>query len=151
MKKIATFWLIALLLSALTGFSQNPDLTAEDAIRYINEKLKGIAEVKNDKGTMVIQFYEKGKINRTDKVPFKMLNPESVEYFPEEKAIVLKCIQKECIDRKIIIPRTSGQFSRISIFGTFDAKTQLGLVHAFEHLLMLFYDLSYKSNKPFER
>ncbi len=151
MKKIAIFCLLSILLFALPGYSQNPDLTAEDAIRYINEKIKGIAEIKNEKGIMVIQFYEKGKINRTDKVSFAKLNPESVEYFPEEKAIVLKCIQKDCIERRIINPKTAGQFSRISIFGTFDAKTQMGLIHAFEHLLMLFYDLSYKSNKPFER
>jgi hypothetical protein len=152
MKKNIWIGLMALFLGSFSIFAQSDrNLTAEDAISYINVKIKGIAQIRNNRGLMLIDFYNKGKVIRTDKVAFSELNADNVDYMPDEKAIVIKCTAKDCIERDITIPRTHGQFSRISISGDFDAKTQMGLIHAFEHLLLLFKDPSYKSNKPFER
>jgi len=131
-------------------FAQKDNISTDETIAYINSKIKGVATVKNEKGMLVVEFYEKGKVNRVDKVPIDALNPENVEYLPTEKTVVIRCTRNECIDRKIEYPKTRGQFSRISFSGDYDAKTQKGLVNAFEHLIMMFHDNKYKSNKPFE-
>ncbi len=154
MKKSYHFLLVALFFSSFTlsGIAQTTkNLTVDDAISYINEKIAGIAKIKNVRGEMYIDFYEKGKVIRNDRVPFEDLNGDNVDYAPDEKAILLKCAAKDCIERVIFVPKTRGQFSRISIPIDCDKKTQMGLIHAFEHLLLSFKDPKYKSNKPFER
>lgn len=149
MKKMYHF-LCAMLLLSQVLVAQKDNISDAETIKYINDKLKGSYLLKNKKGELTIEVYKNGKVNRTDIVPFESLNPENVEYLPDEKGVVVRCISEECIDRKILVPKTRGQFSRISFVGEFDAKTQKGLVNAFEHLIRLFHDKKYKSTKPFE-
>ncbi len=155
MKKSICFGLITFLFGILFASAEKSNipanLTATDAINYINGKIKGTAQIKDNRGLMCVDFFDKGKVIRTDMVSFSDLDADQVSYLNDEKAIVVKCEAKECIDRKILVPKSRGRFSRISIQGDFDEKTQQGLVHAFQHLILLFRDPKYKSSQPFER
>jgi hypothetical protein len=151
MKKSTCLLFAIILLMFSPVFGQEKDnISPDETIAYINSKLTGIAKLSNERGLLIVEFYKNGKVNRTDKVPIEALNPENVEYIADEKALVVRCIANDCIDRKIEIPKTRGQFSRMSFAGEYDAKAQVGLVKAFEHLIMMFRDRKYKSNKPFE-
>lgn len=151
MKKRTCMYFVIMLLGIYNAFSQEKDnISADETIKYINSKLTGIARMENQRGLLVVEFFKNDKVNRVDRVPIEALNPENVEYIAEEKALVVRCIADNCIDRKIEIPKTKGQFSRMSFAGEFDAKAQKGLVKAFEHLINMYRDRKYKSNTPFE-
>lgn len=152
MKKTAYIYFAALLFAVSPIFAQEKDnISSEETINYINGKLKGIAQLTNERGTLVIEFFKNEKVNRVDRVPIVKLNPDNVEYIADEKALVLRCIADECIDRRIEIPKTKGYFSRISFAGDFDGKSQKGLVKAFEHLIMIYREKKYRNNTPFEQ
>ena len=145
-------YFVALFLAVSPVLAQEKDnISSEETIKYINSKLTGIADVSNNKGDLIVEFYKNGKVNRVDRVGIVKLNPENVEYIADEKALVVRCIADECIDRRIEIPRTKGYFSRISFAGDFDEKSQKGLVKAFEHLIMIYRERKYKNNTPFEQ
>lgn len=150
MKKRFLLYCVMLAVT-LTVFGQEKDnISPDETLKYINGKLEGFAQLRNERGLLVVEFFKKGKVNRVDRVPIQQLNPDNVEYIADEKAIIIRCIVDNCIDRKIEIPKSRGQFSRISFVGEFDAKTQVGLVKAFEHLINMFRDRNYKNNTPFE-
>lgn len=152
MKKSAYMYFAALLFAVSPVLGQEKDnISSEETINYINGKLKGIAQLTNERGTLVIEFYKNEKVNRVDRVPIIKLNPDNVEYIAEEKALVVRCIADECIDRRIEIPRTKGYFSRISFAGDFDEKSQKGMIKAFEHLIMIYREKKYRNNTPFEQ
>ncbi len=151
MKNIASVCCIFMFLNVASLVAQEEaTITVAETFSYINAKLEGTAELSNARGDLIVQFFRDGKVNRTDIVPFRELNPDNVDYFPDEKALVIKCIGGKCINRDIKIPKTHGQFARISFVGDFDAKTQMGLIKAFEHLIMSFHNSKYRNNTPFE-
>jgi len=151
MKKTACLYFTTIVLGLSSVFAQEKDnISAEETIDYINSKITGIAKLENVKGLLLVEFYKNGKANRVDRVNIDKLNPENIEYIADEKALVVRCIADDCIDRRIEVPKTIGQFSRMSFKGEYDAKAQTGLVKAFEHLIMLYRDRKYKNNTPFE-
>lgn len=151
MKNTLYILVIPLILSSSGIQAQNKDnISAEETVAYINGKVQGIAQLKINRGQLVVEFFRNGKVNRVDRVPVEALNPDDVDYLADEKAIVVRCIAQECIQRKVEQPKTIGNFSRLSFTGDFDEKTQKGLIKAFEHLILLFRDNKYKNNTPFE-
>ena len=150
-KKNACKILIFLIFIINSSFAQTREtISVEETLKYINTKLSGLVTVADNRGELIVKFYENGNLNRTDKVPIEDLNAQAIDYLADEKAIVLKCIHKDCIDRRLVTPKLHSQFSRISISGNFDSKTQSGLIKAFEHLLLTFQDPKYKNLTPFE-
>ena len=146
------FFVLFLMLNALPSdsFAQKDNISVDETLAYINGKLNGNYVLKNKMGELEIKVFKDGKLSRVDYVALEDLNPENVYYSDDEKAIIVRCTGTNCVQRKTVMPVTKGQFSRINFVGEFDKKTQTGLFNAFEHLIRMFQDRKYKSNKPFE-
>jgi len=154
MKKNASYIVLYLILvvSALMAQpKQKAGISADETIQYLNKKFVGAIEIKNDRGDMIVDYFNKGKKIRRDVVAFEQLDPKSIAYLQDEKSFIIRCIADDCINRHIEFPKTHNYYARINFPYNGDSLSMKGIPKAFLHLLMLFQDPQYKSNTPFEK
>ena len=131
--------------------SSSDNITSAQTLAYINEKYKGICELKENRGDLVVVFFKNGAPIRQDIVPFEQINPTTVGYIASENAIVIRCLADDkCIQRKNLQSHAKDYFARMIFPLELNPNQQKSMIKAFTHLIMLFHDPGYKSNEPFE-
>lgn len=140
------FWCI----TAPRSYSQN--ISQSETLAYINEKLEGKCEVYIKKGNLYAEFYKNGPIYRKDQVLIDMLDPNTVVYNPEEKAVIVRCHEGEetCIYRKLYKNKINRLYNRINFIADFNEKSGNGTAKAFTHLIKLHQFPKYSSSELFE-
>lgn len=151
MHKVKQIILLLLFFSAKFSFSQGITLT--ETLTYLNEKFKGKYVFDVKAGQLTLDCYNNGTKIRQDKVYISDLNPLSLTYSEEEKAVILKCLDDkgDCIDRRLLTQKSKNYYKRIAFLMEGETEKSInGVQRALTHLIRLIQDKSYKSAEPFE-
>jgi hypothetical protein len=144
------FLFSVLILNYNYLFSQETTLT--ETLSFINHKLNGKCSVDVVNATIIAKFYEKGKMVREDKIKYTWeLDIETTNYDAKESTVNIFCREeyKECVSRKMLIRKVVNSYSRVNFEA--DEKDSESLIIAFNHLIKLASDPTYKKFLNFEQ
>ena len=129
------------------------EITNEQTIKYINEKLNKSCVLEAKSNQLIFQFYKNGEIYRQDKANVHGLDFEKVTYKPDENAIIIYCVEPddECIMRWVYKNNIKKPFTRLNILvENIDEKSINGIVKALSHLIKTYNVPDYKLYEFFE-
>lgn len=150
--KLINFIFYILIITQIGSVSAQ-EITNEQTIKYINEKLKNNCVLEAKSNQLIFQFYKNGEIYRQDKANVFGLDFEKITYKPDENAIILYCedADDECIMRWIYKNNVKKPFTRLNILvENLDEKSINGLVKALSHLIKSYHVPDYKLYEFFE-
>jgi hypothetical protein len=152
MPKIKQIILLLFCLFIKFSFSQNITLT--ETLKYLNEKFRDKYTFDMKNGQLILDCFTDGKKIREDRVYVVELDPFSVTFSDEEKAVIVKCLDDkgDCIDRRLFIRKDKNYYKRIAfLMDGADEKSIKGVQNAIIHMIRLTQDLKYQSSEPFEK
>lgn len=128
------------------------EITMEQTLTYINEKLEGKATVEIERGAIIYKSFKDGEAFREDKVSIKDINAEGIHYDTTEKAVIISCKKgkEQCVDRRLYVTKKRKFYSRLNIIVEQENSSGNAMAKAFKHASMLVLDSKYKSSEPFE-
>ncbi len=152
MPKIKQIILLLSFLFIKSSFAQNINLT--ETLKYLNTKFndKYTFDIKN--GQLFLNCFTDGKKVREDRVYVIELDPFSIAYNEEEKAVILKCLSDkgDCIDRRLFIRKEKNYYKRIAFLMEGESEKSIqGVQNALIHMIRLIQDVKYQNSEPFEK
>lgn len=122
--------------------------TLDQTLDFLNRTLQSNCSIEIEKWELIIKYYRNGNPLKEDRVNVDALDPNTVEYLPNEKIVSVKCRQglENCIYRKTfvylaqkkkIVENYKGYYSRLYFIIDKDEKTVKQTVDAVKDLLNL--------------
>lgn len=138
-------------------------ITMEQTVEFLNAKLENNIKLELVKRKqLVINFYKKGNVYKTDKVYLETLDTNNIVYSQEEKMLIIHCLDEKylegslkkfrdgCIEREIPEKDLVGAYARSNIDVGSDKKKIESITKAFIHLFKLAQVEDYSNDIPFE-
>ena len=129
------------------------DKSIENINRFLGSDCK--MRYNKEEKELAVMFYESGVPFREDKVYLDALDPNSVHYVEEEKAVSVKCIEfknlqgklancygEGCVGREFSKDKKILSYSRIAFFVSDKNKNKLE--RELKNLIMLGHELSFR-------
>lgn len=151
MNRLAKYVMPLLCIAVMNTIAIGQDITMEQTLAYINNKLKPTSELTVDRGILVSRYFQNDQIVREDQAMCKDLDLTSIDYDASSGIFAINCKSgSKCVDRQMFIRRIQRDYGRISFPVKLDSKSANGMKKAFSHMLNLVLDPKYKSSEPFE-
>ena len=144
------FFVSTLCILMLHGISFSQEITVEQSVEYINNKLKPYSELTVDRGILASRYFNNGVLVREDQVMCKDLELSSMRYDSDYGLLTIDCKKSKCVDRQMFVRKIQRDYSRISFPVGPDPKGHQGLQNAISHLVKLVTIPNYQSSTPFE-
>lgn len=145
------FYIVIFLFISLSSMAQS--ISMEETIRYINNKLGADCSLDVVKGKLMAFYYDKGKLDRKDKVNIAILDTNRIGFEKEGNILFISCKENEYdgVERILLKDNIKKQYSRISFVIPSDDKSVEGMKAAFGHMLRLIQRKNkYERTQPFE-
>lgn len=131
-------------------------------VEYINKQLGPayLVEINEDNDRLTISFLKNGAVYKIDRVYLATLDENKIFYSPEEKALIIKCLDAKeltgrlkkfadgCFEREIVDKKMIGSYGRMNL--DVDSVKAEKLKKAFVHLIKLSQDENYNGNITLE-
>ncbi len=130
-------------LGAIKVLAQ-PKVSVESTLIYLNGLLKGNEELSVQGKYLIIKGFNDGTQAKEDKVNKYDLDPERIEYVPDQGVVTMKCLgdADACIERKSVLVNKKAYRNRVA-FSVSGKEHGAMVVKGLTHLVRCFADNKY--------
>jgi hypothetical protein len=145
-----------LLILLLPWSIKAQEITMENTLTYINNRLAPCCTVNVHRGELIALYHERGQLVREDNVKLADLDIQSIRYDAIHRMLFIDCKGapgRKCVNRDLPAYGTQGvyrSYARISWPVELSPDRSEGLIKAFRHMIRLVTERGYQNAEPFE-